>query len=96
MIFRKFGQFPIDIGLALQVGPYTPLHDSVTNFRPLLNKKNSESNKNISTIFQTRVAIFYKRKENINQTNIGASRWKCMNGSAIDENLKRYFLINIL
>ena len=41
-----------------------PPHDSVATFEILLDKFFSESKKNISIIFQPRVTIFYKRKEN--------------------------------
>ena len=40
------------------------LHDSVTTFDKFVDKQFSESKKNISIIFQPRVTIFYKRKEN--------------------------------
>ena len=41
-----------------------PSHDSVATFGKFVDLKFSESEKNISIIFQPRVTIFYKRKEN--------------------------------
>ena len=46
------------ISLALQVGPYHPLHDYVATFDSFLDKNFSESKKSILIVFQPRVFIF--------------------------------------